>query len=105
VNGGKLDSLGGGGAAGDVLRAMDWSRNPLGPIAQWPLSLQAIVRAMQSTRQATCLFWGPELINIHNDGFIPLLGEKHPAAMGQRAQGRSSRRPPSQSSSRTSGCP
>ena len=41
---------------------------------------------MLNTRQATCLFWGPELINLYNDGFIPLLGEKHPRAMGQRAQ-------------------
>ena len=41
---------------------------------------------MLGTRQATCLFWGPELINLYNDGFIPLLGEKHPGAMGQRAR-------------------
>ncbi len=86
MSGAELDSLRGGGAAGDVLRAMDWSRNPLGPIAQWPLSLQAVVRATLGTHQATCLFWGPELINIYNDGFIPLLGEKHPAAMGQPAR-------------------
>jgi len=86
VSGADLDSLRGGGAAGEVLRAMDWSRNPLGPIAQWPLSLRAVVRAMLGTRQATCVFWGPALINIYNDGFMPLLGEKHPAAMGQRAR-------------------
>ena len=88
MSGAELDSLRGGGAAGDVLRAMDWSRTPLGPIAQWPLSLQAVVRATLGTHQATCLFWGPELINIYNDGFIPLLGEKHPAAMGQPARER-----------------
>lgn len=69
-----------------MLRGVDWSRNSLGPIAQWPPSLKAAVRAMLGTRQATCLFWGPELINLYNDGFIPLLGEKHPAAMGQRAR-------------------
>src|SRR6185436_19720783 len=27
----------------------------------------------------------PELVNLYNDGFLPILGEKHPAAMGQRA--------------------
>jgi signal transduction histidine kinase/ActR/RegA family two-component response regulator len=82
----ELDSLRGGGGAGVVLRGVDWSRNPLGPIVQWPLSLQAVVRAMLGTRQATCVFWGPELINLYNDGFMALLGEKHPAAMGQRAR-------------------
>jgi signal transduction histidine kinase len=75
-----------GGIAGAVFRAVDWSTNPLGPVGLWPISLKTIVRALLSTRQATCLFWGPELINLYNDGFIPLLGEKHPHAMGQRAQ-------------------
>jgi hypothetical protein len=75
-----------GGVAGATLRQADWSTNALGAVGDWPASLKAIVRAMLSTRQATCLFWGPELINLYNDGFIPLLGEKHPRAMGQRAE-------------------
>jgi signal transduction histidine kinase/ActR/RegA family two-component response regulator len=75
-----------GGTAGQLLRATDWSLNPLGPVDDWSMSLKAIVRMMLSTRQATCLFWGPDLINLYNDGFIPLLGEKHPQAMGQPAR-------------------
>ncbi len=80
------DEIFGGGVAGEVLRATDWSQNPLGPLRDWPLSLKTMVRAMLSTRQATCLFWGAELVNLYNDGFIPMLGEKHPAAMGQPAR-------------------
>ncbi len=76
----------GGGQAGDALRACDWSRTPLGPPAGWPASLRAHVRAMLHTRQATCIFWGPDYVNFYNDGFIPLLGEKHPHAMGQGAR-------------------
>jgi signal transduction histidine kinase len=83
---GVTSSFPDGGAAGSVLRGTNWSSTPLGRVDGWPMSLKTVVRAMLSTRQATCLFWGPELINIYNDGFIPLLGEKHPAAMGQRAQ-------------------
>jgi len=75
-----------GGAAGRALAATDWARNPLGVPSAWPMSLKALVRAMLATRQATCLFWGPELTNLYNEGFIPLLGEKHPAAMGQPAR-------------------
>jgi signal transduction histidine kinase/CheY-like chemotaxis protein len=41
---------------------------------------------MLSTRQATCIFWGAEYVNIYNDGFLPLLGKKHPGAMGQSAR-------------------
>lgn len=76
----------GGGVAGDVLGRTDWSKSALGPMDAWSMSLKALVRAMLHTRQATCLFWGPELINLYNDGFIPLLAEKHPLAMGQRAR-------------------
>jgi signal transduction histidine kinase len=76
----------GGGIAGETLRGLDWSKTALGPVQSWPTSLKTVVRTMLHTRQATCLFWGPELINLYNDGFIPLLGEKHPAAMGERAR-------------------
>jgi signal transduction histidine kinase/CheY-like chemotaxis protein len=76
----------GGGAAGDVLRACDWAESALGAPAIWPVSLCAHIRAMLHTRQATCIFWGPEYVNVYNDGFIPLLGEKHPRAMGQSAR-------------------
>jgi len=78
--------LAGSGEAGDVLRTVNWSTNVLGPPSGWPISLKAFVRAMLNTRQPTCIFWGPELINLHSDGFIPILGEKHPLAMGQRAE-------------------
>jgi hypothetical protein len=86
ARGGASSAMTGGGVSGQALRDVAWSTNPLGPIDAWPASLRAIVRAMLNTRQATCVFWGPELINLYNDGFIPLLGEKHPRAMGQRAQ-------------------
>jgi hypothetical protein len=75
-----------GGIAGEALRACDWSKSPIGLPATWPLSLRAQVRAMLSTRQATCIFWGAEYVNLYNDGFVPLLGEKHPRAMGQSAR-------------------
>ena len=76
----------GGGAAGAVIRAKDWSKTPLGPPSRWPAGLMAHVRAMLHTRQPMCIFWGPELINLYNDGFLPILGEKHPEAMGQPAE-------------------
>ncbi|QOV91341.1 PAS domain S-box protein [Humisphaera borealis] len=29
------------------------------------------------------LWWGPDLINIYNDAFIPVLGGRHPQALGE----------------------
>ena len=31
------------------------------------------------------LWWGPELINLYNDAHIPVLGKRHPHALGQSA--------------------
>ncbi|HEX6273234.1 MAG TPA: ATP-binding protein [Polyangiaceae bacterium] len=76
----------GGGTAGAIIRELDWTRTGLGAPRSWPMSLLAQVRAMLATRQPMCVFWGPDLVKLYNDGFLPILGEKHPAAMGQRAQ-------------------
>lgn len=32
---------------------------------------------------ATTLCWGPELVQIYNDGFVPITGAKHPWALGR----------------------
>lgn len=32
------------------------------------------------------LWWGPEFVQIYNDAYIAMLGQKHPQAMGQRFQ-------------------
>ena len=37
------DWLVGGGEMGQLIRAMDWSRTPLGPLASWPPSLRTTV--------------------------------------------------------------
>lgn len=60
----------------------DWSTTPLGPIRDWPISLRTIVEMMldSSFPQAVC--WGKELTTIHNDAFLPILGEK-PSALGR----------------------
>ncbi len=31
------------------------------------------------------VWWGSKLINIYNDAHIPILGKRHPAALGQPA--------------------
>jgi signal transduction histidine kinase len=36
-------------------------------------------------RSPLAVFWGPELAMIYNDASIPLLGDKHPSAIGQPA--------------------
>jgi signal transduction histidine kinase/ActR/RegA family two-component response regulator len=79
--------LEGGGAAGAAARAKDWSKTPLGPVESWPASLKAIVGLMLNSRHPMFLWWGPELVQIYNDAYLPSFGAgKHPAAMGQRGE-------------------
>lgn len=67
------------------LRAFDWSRTPLGPIDTWPQSLRLAVGICLGSRFPMFVWWGRELINIYNDAYRPILGARHPAALGQPA--------------------
>jgi len=79
------DWLTGGGEMGKLIREMDWSRTPLGPIESWPQSLKTAVRIMLTSRQPFWLGWGEQLIKLYNDPYKAIVGGKHPAALGQPA--------------------
>jgi len=75
----------GGGAMGARIRAHDWARTPLGPIAAWPRSLRTAVQIMLTSRFAMWMAWGPELVFFCNDAYRPTLGVKDPWALGSPA--------------------
>ncbi|RZL48959.1 MAG: PAS domain S-box protein [Pedobacter sp.] len=78
--------ISGGGESGALIRSIDWSKNPLGPIEQWPQSLRTTLSIILNSKFPMFLFWGPELICFYNDAYRPSLGNdgKHPHAMGQK---------------------
>lgn len=80
------DWLGGGGEMGNLIRSMDWSKTPLDPIESWPQSLRSAVSILLASRAQIVLFWGPELIALYNDAYSPVLGIKHPWALGKPAR-------------------
>jgi PAS domain S-box-containing protein len=73
----------GGGEMGERIRSFDWSQTPLGPVESWSPALLTMVRIMLANRFPLLLWWGPQYISIYNDAYIPVLGEKHPWALGQ----------------------
>ncbi|MBC7636589.1 MAG: response regulator [Acetobacteraceae bacterium] len=73
----------GGGEMGRLIRAMDWSPTPLGPIASWPKSLRITVNLCLASDLPICIIWGPELVQLYNDSYRVICGEKHPRSMGQ----------------------
>jgi PAS domain S-box-containing protein len=64
------------------VRAHDWAKTPLGPLATWPSALRFAVETMLSSRFPKCMVWGPEYTMLYNDAYLPLLGSK-PAALGR----------------------
>lgn len=77
------DFLTGGGEMGALMRAGDWSHCALGPPAAWPQSLRAVVSLMLASRYPMFIAWGPQLAFVYNDGYVPILGLRHPQALGR----------------------
>ena len=69
-----------------AMQAFDWGATPLGEPAAWPQSLRSLARLMLGAGQPMFMAWGPQRIWLYNDAFIPILGDKHPAALGAPSQ-------------------
>lgn len=80
---GPADWLVGGGEMGRLIREKDWSRTPLGPIEGWPQSLRTAVGICLASNFPIDIIWGPQAVQIYNDGYRPICGDKHPDSMGQ----------------------
>src|SRR5450755_1486830 len=78
------DWLAGGGEMGALVRELDWSRTPLGPLDTWAQSLRTTVNTCLNSRLPILVWWGTEQIAIYNDAYRPMLGSKHPRSLGQR---------------------
>ena len=76
-------------AAGDLQGAyesVDWCSTPLGRAGSWTPTLAAVFETMARTRFPCTLLWGPDAVLLYNNEYVPILGEKHPAALGRRAE-------------------
>jgi PAS domain S-box-containing protein len=74
--------LGGNSEVRQLLRERDWSTCPLGPPDSWPPELATAVSMAVSSTFPMFVAWGTGLSFLYNDAYIPVLGDKHPAAFG-----------------------
>lgn len=81
--GGSLRFLDGGGEMGRRIRVFDWGAAPVGLPSEWPQALKTLVNLMLASSQPMFLGWGPERTWLYNDAFTPILGRKHPYALGR----------------------
>jgi PAS fold len=65
------------------MRMLDWSATPLGPVEQWPHALRTSVRIVLNSGCAMSICWGTDFAFLYNDGYMQLIGTKHPSALGR----------------------
>ena len=64
------------------IRAFNWAATPIGPSADWSHALRFTVDLLLANRFPLLLWWGPQYVSIYNDAYAPILGAKHPEALG-----------------------
>lgn len=73
-----------GGEMGRRFAEFDWAAHPLGAPAGWPPDMRAAVAVALTSRFPIVLWLGArELFLVYNDAYIPILGDKHPEALGR----------------------
>jgi PAS domain S-box-containing protein len=80
------DIFAGGGSMGALMRVLDWTKTPLGPVSGWAQSLKTSLSICLASRFPIVMYWGPEYVVLYNDAYSTILGSKHPWALGQRCQ-------------------
>jgi signal transduction histidine kinase/serine phosphatase RsbU (regulator of sigma subunit)/DNA-binding response OmpR family regulator len=71
-----------GGEMGSRVLSFDWPAHPLGDPAGWSAAVRTTAATALACRFPTVLWLGRQLRLIYNDAYIPMLGDKHPAALG-----------------------
>lgn len=74
------------GALREAYDAVDWAATPLGPPDAWPPALRSAFAIMHGTRFPSTLLWGPDLVLLYNEPYVEIIGDKHPQALGARAE-------------------
>lgn len=72
-----------GGEMESMIGGFNWAQTPLGPVDAWSPALRMMVGILLANRFPLLLWWGPEYVSIYNDAYRPVLGAKHPWALGR----------------------
>jgi signal transduction histidine kinase/DNA-binding response OmpR family regulator len=67
----------------NAIADLDWSKTPLGRAEEWSVALKTTVSVLLANRFPLLLWWGPEYVCIYNGAYRPILGAKHPWALGR----------------------
>ena len=71
------------GAVETLMAEHDWNAAACGDPGGWEPALQHAVRRMLDSAVATFIVWGSEETFLYNDAYVPVLGRRHPEALGR----------------------
>lgn len=71
-----------GGQTGRLIREKDWSATRLGPRDRWSRALNNYLSMILELPTPAILFWGPDQIQLYNDGYAVIMGPRHPRYLG-----------------------
>ncbi|MEZ5296077.1 MAG: SpoIIE family protein phosphatase [Ilumatobacteraceae bacterium] len=78
-----LDWLPQGQDMATLIADHDWASSAIGHPSTWSNALRTAVSTCLSSNFPLLVLWGPDLVNIYNDGYRDMIGtEKHPRALG-----------------------
>src|SRR3712207_6730776 len=72
-----------GGEMGALMRSFDWSQTPLGAVETWPQSLRSALSICLNSRLPIAIYWGADCLLLYNNAWRPIVGDKHPWALGR----------------------
>ncbi len=68
-----------------LVKQVDWGKTSIGPMKNWPMSFKTALSIIMSSRFPMVVWFGPDLLTIYNDAYMPQMGVKHPSATGRPA--------------------
>lgn len=66
-----------------LFRDLERCKAALGAPDSWPHSLRNTVQLMLGSQFPMFVLWGEQLLYVYNDAYRPILGARHPDALGQ----------------------
>lgn len=66
-----------------LIGSHDWSTTAIGAREQWSPALRLMVSIMSASGFPMAVRWGADFTLIYNEGYKPILADKHPWALGR----------------------
>ncbi|MDX2243301.1 MAG: ATP-binding protein [Leptolyngbyaceae cyanobacterium bins.302] len=66
-----------------LMRSHDWTQTPLGSPVHWSQSLRSTLSICLNSRFPIAIYWGADHVLLYNDAWRPIVGDKHPWALGR----------------------